>query len=150
MVRNHQSMTTSRSLFAACVILLAANISRADTIYLKNGMYIVVTKATEKDGQIEYWVGSTKYTISKNMVTKIETGNGPSPTVRSAPPANRGTPGVRDLSRRESDSNSATSGHDKLKLPVPGETRQAGPYWAALRSRILQGRSGQRDQAGRD
>ena len=77
-------MTTSRSLFAACVILLAANVSRADTIYLKNGMYIVVTRATEKDGQIEYWVGSTKYTISRNMVTKIETGNGPSPGVRSA------------------------------------------------------------------
>jgi tetratricopeptide (TPR) repeat protein len=131
-------MTTSRSLFAACVILLAANISRADTIYLKNGMYIVVTKATEKDGQIEYWVGSTKYTISKNMVTKIEPGNGPSPTLRSAPPANHGTPGVRDLSRRDSDSNSATSDHDKLKL-VPGETKQAGPYWAGLRSRILQG-----------
>ena len=132
-------MTTSRSLFAACVILLAANVSRADTIYLKNGMYIVVTRATEKDGQIEYWVGSTKYTISRNMVTKIETGNGPSPGVRSAAPASRGTPGVRDLSRRESDSNSASSGHDKLKLPVPGETRQAGPYWTALRSRILQG-----------
>ena len=48
-------------------------------------------------------------------------------------------PAVRDLSRRDSDSNTATSGHDKLKLPVPGETRQTGPYWAGLRSRILQG-----------
>src|ERR1043165_7039495 len=117
-------MTTAQSIFAAFLILLVGNISRADTVYLKNGMYIVVTKATEKDGQIEYWVGSTKYTISKNMVTKIEPGNGPSSTVRSAPPADHGTPGVRDLSRRDSDSNTETSSHDKLKLPVPGETRQ--------------------------
>ena len=57
------SMTTAaQSIVAAYLILLVGNISRADTVYLKNGMYIVVTKATEKDGQIEYSVGSTKYT----------------------------------------------------------------------------------------
>ena len=54
-------------------------------------------------------------------------------------PANHGTPGVRDLSRRDSDSNSADLRSRQVEAAVPGETKQAGPYWAALRSRILQG-----------
>ena len=52
-------------------LLLIPTISSADTLYLKNGMYIVVAKATEKDQQIEYWVGSTKYAISKDLVAKL-------------------------------------------------------------------------------
>ena len=55
----------STFIFLACTILGAAKSAPADTLYLKNGMYIVVTRAAEKDGQIDYWVGSTKYTISK-------------------------------------------------------------------------------------
>ena len=69
---------------AACIILAVTAIASADTLYLKNGMYIVVTKATEKDGQIEYWVGSTKYTISKTLVTRIGPDNGPSTNLHSA------------------------------------------------------------------
>jgi len=71
-------------------LLLIPTISSADTLYLKNGMYIVVAKATEKDQQIEYWVGSTKYTISKDLVAKIEPGNGPS--THSVAPMQRGAP----------------------------------------------------------
>ena len=68
----------------ACIILGVTEAASADTLYLKNGMYIVVTRATEKDGQVEYWVGSTKYTISKTLVTRIEPGNGPSTNFHSA------------------------------------------------------------------
>jgi len=46
----------------------------ADTIRFKNGAYIEVDKASEKDGQIEYWMGSTKYTIPKAKVEKIVKG----------------------------------------------------------------------------
>ena len=67
-----------KCLLLYCIILAFTAIASADTLYLKNGMYIVVTKATEKDGQIEYWVGSTKYTISKTLVTRIGPDNGPS------------------------------------------------------------------------
>jgi tetratricopeptide (TPR) repeat protein len=98
-------------------------------------MYIVVTRATEKDGQIEYWVGSTKYTISKTLVTKIEPGDGPPTRIHSA---NRAAPAIQDLSHRQSDINPATT-HDKLQMPVPGGPKQSEPYWTALRGRILQG-----------
>src|SRR6266436_398947 len=129
----------TRSLLIACALLVVAGLATADTLYFKNGMYIVVTKATEKDGQIEYWVGSTKYTISKNLVAKIESGNGPSPSIHSAAPVNRAGSAVQDLSRREAAGSTAPTSHDKLELPVPGGPKQHEPYWAALRGRIMQG-----------
>ena len=67
----------ARCVLVACMIVALVATASADTLYLKNGMYIVVARATEKDGQIEYWVGSTKYTISKTLVTRIETGKRP-------------------------------------------------------------------------
>ena len=129
---------TLKSFLAAGTLLLAATIAAADTLYLKNGMYIVVTKATEKGGEIEYWVGSTRYTISKDLVAKIEPGNGPSPNTHSATPLQRGSPAVQDLSRRDAAS-TAAPGHEKLQLPLPGKPKQQEPYWAALRARIMQG-----------
>jgi tetratricopeptide (TPR) repeat protein len=129
----------SKCVFVACMILAVTAIASGDTLYLKNGMYIVVTKATEKEGRIEYWVGSTKYTISKDLVAKIESGNRPSPSIHSATPMNRSAPGVRDLSHRDSDPTTASAGHDKLRMPLPGGPKQNEPYWTALRSRILQG-----------
>jgi len=129
----------TRSLLIACALLVVACLSPDDNLNLKNGMYIVVTKATEKDGQIEYWVGSTKYTISKNLVAKIESGNGPSTSIHSATPMNGRAPAVRDLTRREAGPDTGTPSHDKLQLPVPGGPKQHEPYWAALRNRIMQG-----------
>jgi tetratricopeptide (TPR) repeat protein len=128
----------STFIFLVCIILGVAKIASADTIYLKNGMYIVVAKTVDNDGQIDYWVGSTKYTISKDLVAKIEPGNGPS-GIHSATSMNRGAPAIQDLSRRDSDQNPASARHSKLEMPVPGGPRQTEPYWSALRSRILQG-----------
>jgi len=129
-----------RLYLAVGTFLLIASLAHADTLYLKNGMYIVVSRAKEKGGEVEYWVGSTKYTISKDLVAKIEPGNGPSSNLHSAAPMQRQVPAVRDLSRREA----ATTGtgitkHDKLQLPSPSGPKQHEPYWAALRTRIMQG-----------
>jgi tetratricopeptide (TPR) repeat protein len=129
-------LAKGRCVLVACMILAATTIAPADTLYLKNGMYIVVTRATEKDGQIEYWVGTTKYTISKTLVTKIEPGNSPSTNIASA---NRASPAIQDLSHRDPDPITANVGHDKLRMPVPGGPKQNEPYWIALRGRILQG-----------
>src|SRR5579862_3927505 len=129
----------TQALLGAGILLLIPALASADTIYLKNGMYIVVSRATEKDGQIEYWVGSTKYTISKDLVAKIEAGDGPSSGIRSAAPIDRTAPAVQDLSHREADRNTANPKHAKIEMRVPGGPRQDGPYWVALRSRILQG-----------
>lgn len=99
-------------------------------------MYMVVARATGKNGQIEYWVGSTKYTISKTLVTRIEPGNGPAVSI---PSANRTMPAVQDLSHRDPDPTTANARHDKLQMPFPGGPKQNEPYWATLRGRILQG-----------
>jgi tetratricopeptide (TPR) repeat protein len=124
----------SKCSLVACIILAFTTIASADTLYLKNGMYIVVTRATEKDGQVEYWVGSTKYTISKTLVTRIGPDNGPSTNLNSADHSGLS---IQDLSHQDSAPNNAR--HDKLRMPVPGGPKQNQPYWTALRSRILQG-----------
>lgn len=105
--------------------------SRADTVYLKSGISISVTKAQEKDGQIEYWVGSTRYTISKDKVLKIEKGDAP------VKPTPGGFAGVQDLTRR--DSTPSVSQHDKVSLPHLGGPKQNEAYWIELRNRILTG-----------
>ena len=121
---------------AACVILAVTAIASADTLYLKNGMYIVVTKAAEKDGQVEYWVGSTKYTISKTLVTRVGPDNEPSTNLHSP---NQAAPAIQDLSHRDSAPATTNAGRDKLRMPVPGGPKPNEPYWIALRSHILQG-----------
>src|SRR5262249_60400444 len=83
-------------LFMGCVPAL-----RADVIYLKNGMFMKVRGAKEKDGQVEYWVGGTKYSIAKEAVDRIEAGSGP---IKSG----GGGAAIQDLTRR-------------------GETRAPGP-----------------------
>ncbi|MGH9539539.1 MAG: tetratricopeptide repeat protein, partial [Terriglobales bacterium] len=127
----------ARSFLVAATLLLAATVSHADTLYLKNGMFIVVAHATEKDGQIDYWVGNTKYTISKTLVAKIEPGNGPAAGFPATSP--HGVPAVQDLTRRDTATGKETASHDKLPLPIPGGPKAREPYWATLRSRILQG-----------
>src|SRR5207247_9952914 len=92
-------MSHIKAVLAACVLSLAIPIAHAETIYLKNGMYIKVWKAELKDGQIEYWMGSTKYSISKNAVAKIEAGNSPKLSTRSAAPnpVMGAPPAIQDL-----------------------------------------------------
>jgi tetratricopeptide (TPR) repeat protein len=105
--------------------------SHADTIYLKSGISISVTRTQEKDGQIEYWVANTRYTIGKDRVLKIEKGDAP-----VTPPTGTFT-GVQDLTRR--DATPSVSQHDKVSLPGPSGPKQNEAYWTELRSRIMAG-----------
>jgi tetratricopeptide (TPR) repeat protein len=131
--------TKTLPLLRVGLLLFVGTLAFADTIYLKNGMYVIVAKATDKGGEVEYWVGSTKYTISKDLIAKIEPGNGPTSSIHSAAPMNRTAPAIQDLSHRESDGNASSPRHAKLEMPVPGGPKQTEPYWSALRGRILQG-----------
>ena len=105
--------------------------SHADTVYLKSGISLSVTKAQEKDGQIEYWVGSTRYTMSKDRVLKIEKGDAPVTPTRGV------FTGVQDLTRR--DPTPAAAQHDKVSLPHLSGPKQNEAYWMELRNRIMTG-----------
>src|SRR5207249_12309555 len=113
-------MSHIKAVLAACVLSLAIPVAHAETIYLKNGMYIKVWKTEEKDGQIEYWVGSTKYTISKSAVAKIEAGNGPKVSTRStAPnPAMDAPQAIQDLTRRDLAPSAGASNYGKIEQPL--------------------------------
>lgn len=123
-----QSVSCLRSQLAVCLVLATVKLASADTLYLKNGMYIIINKAEEKDGKIEYWVGSTKYTIAKSAVDRIEAGNRPAKRPIS------GSGVVQDLTRRETAA--AASTREKLALPIPKGPKQEEEYWSALRGRI--------------
>jgi len=105
---------------------------------LKNGMYIVVTKATEKGGEIEYWVGSTKYTISKDLVAKIEPGNGPSQHPFRGSDAPRRAGSARPQPAR---SRCKHKNHKSRQAATAGSwwTEAARTLLDALRTRIMQG-----------
>lgn len=122
-----------KSQLTACLVLGAAALAPADTLYLKNGIYIIVNKAEEKDASIEYWVGTTKYTIARSAVDRIEAGNGPA----KRPISSFGI--VQDLTRR--DPVSATSTRERVALPVPNGPNKEEEYWSALRNRIMTGDS---------
>lgn len=115
-------------------ILFSSGLSSAETIYLKSGISISVTRTQEKDGQILYWVGGDQYSISKDAVAKIEAGD--APVSQSRYVGSTAGSGVQDLTRRES-SNSST--HDKVKLQAPAGPRQNDAYWTGLRQRIITG-----------
>jgi tetratricopeptide (TPR) repeat protein len=106
----------------------------AETIYLKNGMYIVVTKTEQKDDIVKYWVGDDEYDVAKSDILKIEPGSGPAPDSRM--PISGSTPGLaQDLTRRDAPS-VGSSNRDKLKLPKLAGPNQNDTYWIKLRDRI--------------
>jgi Tfp pilus assembly protein PilF len=129
-----------RSKILVSLLLLAAA-GWADTIHFKNGAYIQVERAVEKGDQIEYWMGSTKYSIPKSQVERIEKGGGPSISIGSQtpvdivlPPADAG-PGIS-----ENVPMPGVSGAKHPKIAVPAPTApQNDAYWAGLRAQVLSG-----------
>jgi tetratricopeptide (TPR) repeat protein len=111
--------------------VFSAHTSSAETIYLKSGISLSVTRTQEKDGQILYWVGGDQYSISKDAVAKIEAGDAPVSRGGYAGPISGS--GVQDLTRRES---SPSPTHDKVNLQAPAGPKQNDAYWTELRKRI--------------
>jgi tetratricopeptide (TPR) repeat protein len=130
-VLHHSAVLRTVLLAGLLSAILPNSTSHADTVYLKSGISISVTKAHENDGQVEYWVGSTRYTISKDRVLKIEKGDAP------VTPTTGTFTGVQDLTRRDSTPSAAQ--HDKVSLPHLSGPNQNDAYWIELRNRIVTG-----------
>src|SRR5205814_97190 len=125
-----------RIVFALSVVLSLVGSVAAETIYLKSGMYIVVTKTEQKDEIVKYWVGDDEYEIAKSDVLKIEPGNGPAPDPRAMPI--RGVAGgIQDLTRRDGAPAGPSGNRDKLKLPNLSGPNQNDAHWMKLRDRIM-------------
>src|SRR5262249_16336490 len=118
----------------AVALLSFPGLAFADTLYLKSGISISITKAQENHGQIQYWIGEDVYTVSKSDVLKIEKGDPPAVAV-DAGTVTHGAGGVQDLTRR--DAAATAPPHDKVALPLLRTPRQDDPYWTDLRNRIL-------------
>lgn len=108
------------------------DLSSAETIYLKSGIAISVSRTQEQDGQILYWVGTDQYSIGKDAVARIEAGD--APVSKSAYAGSISGSGIQDLTRRESP-NSAI--HDKVKIQALAGPKVNDAYWIGLRNRIM-------------
>jgi tetratricopeptide (TPR) repeat protein len=122
-----------------CVpFLLAATlgICRAESIHLKNGTSISADRVVERDGQVEYTVGGTHYSIPKSSVSSIEQDTtigisvGTSKSGLIAPPADAGSgfPSV---------SGSHQISHREIAAALPRAPQLPGADAAALYSRIV-------------
>ena len=103
----------------------------ADTIYLKNGTSLVVDRAREKDGQVEYVMGGTTYRIPKSKVERIEAG-GAAAIPLSITKSNAVPPPVGVSGRTGSQPDLRVP---ELDLPAPPPSQQ--PANSALRQQIL-------------
>jgi Peptidase MA superfamily len=108
------------------------DVSSGETIYLKSGISISVTRTQEKDGHIVYWVGADQYSISKDAVARIEAGD--APVSKGAYAGSVSGSGVQDLTRRESPNSPL---HDKVKIQSPAGPKENDAYWTGLRNRIM-------------
>ena len=132
-----RNLPGSTNLFWAAVLVplvFAIEPLHADTLYLKSGLSISVTRTQEKDGEVQYWVGGDQYSIPKGEVLRIEAGDA-AVTPPSSPSSFAGAPAVHDLTRR-ADAPAAMH-HDKLKVPLPAGPSQNDAYWTSLRNRIM-------------
>ena len=124
-------------------MFLAGALGWADTLHFKNGTFIQVDRAVENGDQIDYWVGSTKYSIPKSEVVKVEKDTGPAisigsqSTVDIVPPSpeNQGFGVSGSVVERTP---VVGAGHSRLVVPTPS-TPQDQAYWTALRGRISNG-----------
>jgi tetratricopeptide (TPR) repeat protein len=128
------SIVALESLIPAIAGLYLPTRASADTLYLKSGISITVTRAQEKDGQILYWEGDDQYSIDKSEVLKIENGDPPATASHWSAPFPGSGSGVQDLTRRDSGSSPQ---HDKLKMPLLRGPKQDDAYWTNLRNRIM-------------
>src|ERR1043166_10101921 len=91
------------------VLVGFAKSSAAETIYLKSGVSISVTRTQEQNGQILYWIGGDQYTISKDSVLKIEAVDAPVSKGSYAGSYRAGS-SIQDLTRRDTPSSAP---HDR-------------------------------------
>jgi tetratricopeptide (TPR) repeat protein len=120
-------------------VLLAGAHGWADTLHFKNGTYLQVDKAVDNGDQIDYWVGSTKYSVPKSEIEKIEKSTGPGISlgtqstvgIEPSSPANQ----AFSISGSVVERTPVGAGRAKLALPAPSIPHDQA-YWTALRARI--------------
>jgi len=131
----------SRVIVAVCGVL-SIGLTWADTLRFKNGTYIQVDKAVENGDHVDYWVGSTKYSLPRTDIEKIEKDSGPGISVGSQSTVNIVPPSSAsqtfNVSGSVGERMPVRAGHARLAVPTPA-TPQDPSYWTAMRARISNG-----------
>jgi hypothetical protein len=102
------------------MVLLAACIGHADTIFLKNGHKIVADSTRDKGDQVEYQLGDSTMSIPKSMVLRVQAGA--DSILSQEPPKCPKTYAETIVAHSE-------SGHSTGRVPLPLDVlcKQFGP-----------------------
>jgi tetratricopeptide (TPR) repeat protein len=111
-------------------------ICRAEAIHLNDGTTISAEKVTEKDGQIQYIVGSTQYSIPKSSVSSIDHGATFSISIGTSKSGLIAPPVVPASSLPASRADHLVS-HTELASALPQAPQLHGVDSAALLSQIV-------------
>lgn len=110
--------TRLKFLTAISAVFFGSLLCSADTIRLKNGTSLNVDRVTQKNGIVEYFIGSTRYTVPLADVVGIDASPSFGITVKSAP-AGMVTPARVPEAGARSDYRAAPSGKLKAGPPPP-------------------------------
>ena len=131
-------MCGNRILAGLLLLLTASPFLRADTVRFKNGTFITVDKAVENGANVDYFIGSTKYSVPKSSVERIEHQPGPGISIGSTAQTNLVTAGP-EAAAAPAPAAPAKSRPARTRLPLlrPAIAPEEAKQRAALLDRIL-------------
>ncbi len=122
---------------AAFMLATMLGICRADTIHLKDGRVVIkASSVTEKDGQIQFTVGGSQYSIPNSSVSSIEHGDSVGISVGTSKSGWIAPPASSVFSRAESGTAQRVS-HSQFDAALPREPKMRGVDSAALSSKVV-------------
>jgi len=112
-------------------------ICRADTIHLKDGKVVLSAgNINEKDGQLQFTVGGTQYSIPKSSVSSIEHGNASGVSIGTSK-SGWIAPSPASIPPRSSSGATNKVSHSQLAATLPREPPLRGIDSAALSSKVV-------------
>jgi tetratricopeptide (TPR) repeat protein len=121
---------------AAFMLGAMLGICRADAIHLKNGTTVSADKVMEKDGQLQYTVGGTQYSIPQSSVSSIDPGTAFSISIGTSKSGLIAPPAVPSSSLPANRADHLVS-HTEIAAALPRAPQLHGVDSSALLARVV-------------
>jgi len=130
-------MSVHRILTGFLLLLAVCASAGADTIHFKNGTFITVDKVVENGASVDYFVGTTRYTVPKSSVERIDHDSGLGISIGSTAQTNLVTVGPGPAAAPAPAGPKSQAARTRLPLLRPAITADEARQRAALLDRIL-------------
>ena len=130
-------MSVNRITIGLLLLLTTASFVCADTVHFKNGTFITVDKAVENGANVDYFIGSTKYTVPKASVERIDHDQGLGISIGSSAQTNLVTAGPAPAAAAPAPPTKSRPARTRLPLGRPAMAPDEAKQRAAVLDRIL-------------